>query len=315
MGIFKKPKLDSFESDSEIKRKLALEGQTRPEISGIKFPKDFDDYSNIAKRRSKDVHELSPRTEETIKVRLPRTSIISFIGDVHAGHPNSDYERLQQEIEVIRNTPDSYVVFTGDLIEGIHWGGASQSEQVMSLDEQGGFLRSMFKKLRGKVLAGVSGEHDSKWAARTGSDPYSQFSEIAEAPYVRGIAELDIDVGEQNYRGVVQHRAKGYSMYNKNHPTFRQARFHNQGADFYVSGHTHQKQVSQEAIREFGKKAREVTHLSIGTYKGSDEYSERKGYSPQAREEMGGASIRLRDDRKKIDLDSDVLEAHRKWNK
>jgi predicted phosphodiesterase len=325
-GLYKNPEGD-FESESEIKRKLALEGQMPPIIEGVKFPKKFGDYAKEAQERSDRSKEFSTKTEGKVKIKLPNTSIVSFIGDVHAGHPNTDYERLEQEVEVIENTPDSFVVFNGDLVEGIHWGGASQGENVMegihwggasqgenvmSLDEQHGFLRSMFKKLSGKVLAGISGEHDSKWAAKTGSDPYSQFTEMSNAPYIRGIAELDVDVGEQNYKLVAGHRFRGHSMYSPVHPPNRMSKFHLQDADVYVSGHTHRKGVSQEAIRTFDG-SREVTYGSTGSYKSGDEYGERSGFVSSKKREMGGLSIRLRADKKKVDIDTDIVEAHKKW--
>jgi hypothetical protein len=314
-GLFRNPKGTDFKTDEEIRQKLALEG----DLDGITFrnpkgtTKDVYHYLDKAKERSLQMKELSPRQEGVIKARVPRTSIISVLGDLHFGHPSTHNDRIKQEIEVIKNTPDSYVILGGDVVDGIHWGGASQAEQSANLDEQHGFARSLFKTLKGRVLAGLSAEHDSKWATKTGPDPYSEFTELTGAPYVRGVAEIDLDVGEQNYKIVAQHKGRGHSMYNKNHPTHRQSRFHLQGADVYINAHTHQKQVSQEAVREFGK-ARKVTHIATGPYKPSDVYGEREGYINQKPEEMYGVSFRVNADRKKVEVEEDIIEAHKKWN-
>lgn len=303
-----------FRSDKEVKRKLALEGRL-PEmkhVTPIKLPLDVNHYLDRATERSEQMQELSPRSENLVKITLPRTSIISVLADLHHGHMQTHHQRIKQELEVIRNTPDSYVILGADLVEGIHWGGASGGEQSANLDEQHAFLRSLFKALQGKIIVGVSGEHDSKWASRVSGDPYGTFGENALAPYVRGIAEVEVAIKQQNYRLIIQHRARGFSMYNKNHPTYRQVRFELQGGDVYCSSHTHKKQISQEAIREFDN-ARIVTHISTGAYRSGDEYGDRQGFVHQKPKEMYGASFVLNADRKQVDVDYDIISAHRKF--
>ena len=304
----------TFRSDRQIKRDMALRGElpTLQRLSPVAQPKEIDDYLRAAEERSSQMKELSQKSENEIKVFLPRTSNIHIMGDLHIGNPNTDYRRIRQEIEAIKNSPDEYIFFAGDLVDGIFWGGAGGAEQSLNLNEQFGALRSLFKGLGDKIIGAVSGEHDSKWSNKTGSDPYDILTEETGAPYVRGIAEVSLEVGDQDYTMVVSHKAKGHSMYNKNHPTFRQARFNLQGADIYASAHTHQKQVSQEAIREIGK-ARQVTHISVGPYKSGDEYGQRSGYPEQKKEEMFGATVRLHADQKRVEVEPDILFAIKKW--
>lgn len=154
---------------------------------------------------------------------------------------------------------------------------------------------------------------NSKWASKTGQDPYFMMADEAKAPYIRGMAEISVDIGDAQYNIVANHRHRGHSMYNKNHPTFRTARFHLQGGDIYISAHTHQKQISQEAIREFGG-ARPVTHISIGPYKTHDEYGDREGFVHQTPEEMYGASFRLHKDIKQVEVCNDILQAIKQWS-
>lgn len=286
-------------------------GQPLPIFEDQRNPVDIDKYLFIAQERSEQAKELSP-IHETSSIILPDTSVVHIMSDIHLGNPNVKIDRFRSELMSIRETPNHYVMFTGDLVDGIFWGGASGGEQSLNISEQHGLLRSLFSALKGKVIAGISGEHDSKWATKTGSDPYDIMEEVTGAPYLRGIAEIEIHINEQDYKLVAQHKARGHSMYNKNHPTYRESRFDVQGADVYISAHTHKKQVSQEAIREFGK-ARKITHVSTGTYKTGDEYGDRSGFAHQKSEEMFGASIRLHGDRKLVEVEYDILEAIRKW--
>ncbi len=305
---------DGFKSEAEIKRKLALEGnlpQMRHETP-VKVPLSVDAYLEKAGERARQMEEMSPRSENYVKAYLPRTSILNMVSDLHYGHPTTDTERIRREIEVIKNTPDSYLFLLGDLVEGIHWGGASGAEQSQTLDEQQGFLNSLFRELGDKVIVAVSGEHDSKWAARTGSDPYRMMAEQTKAPYVRGVAEVELDVGGQTYLCVAQHKALGSSIYNKNHPTFRESRFDLQNGEIYVSAHTHRKQISQETIRKFNQSTL-VTHISTGPYKTGDEYGDRSGYAKQLPKQMYGVAVRVHADRKLVEVNYDILEAHRQW--
>lgn len=304
----------SFRSDQTIKRELALEGQVEPVYKTplVKQP-SLKDYLQRAEDRKQAMKEAFQVSDNHVELTLPETSTVNFMGDLHFGNPNTDNKRIQQEIEVIKNTPNSFVMLMGDLVDGIFWGGASQSEQNQTLSEQHGFLRAMFKELRGKIIAGVSGEHDSKWASKSGSDPYDIMTGETGAPYIRGIAEIGVNIGNFLYKIVGAHKMRGHSMYNKNHPTFRMEKFGIQGADVYVSAHNHQKQIAQETLRGFNE-AREVTHVAIGPYKDGDEYGDRSGFSKQKKEEMYGAAIRLHKKEKKVDVEKDIIDAVKRWS-
>lgn len=300
-----------FKSDREIKRKLAIEGQLPPIIEGVPRKKDFKDYVSVAVRRSKDAKELSNSATGKVRVVVPDDAIVNFISDVHAFNPTTDHERVLQEVETIMETPRSYIILGGDLVEGVHWGGATGTEQVGSLNEQKGFLRSLFKRVKGRVIGAVSGEHDSKWASRTGADPYEDFSEITDAPYKRGLLEIELEAGDTEYSGLVSHKLRGNSIYNNLHPPMRASR-EVQGHDFYFSGHTHRKGVAIQPVREKGG-ARSVAFGVSGTYKETDEYTQRSGWIEQKTKQLYGFATRFNPEEKKIEIDEDIISANKKW--
>lgn len=309
-GLYTSPDEDSFVSEEEIKRKLALAGET-PAIkydTPVKLPLGVDYYFHQAKERSRAMQEMRPQAENFIRLHLPQKSIVAVWGDLHLGGLNTDYDRIQQELEIITNTPNAYLILLGDLVDGVFWGGASGAEQSQTLDEQRGFLMALFEAIKGRVLFAIPAEHDDKWATRTGATPYFNFTEITGAPFVRGTAEVEVVVGDNEYRIVAQHKARGNSLYNKNHPTVRQSRFGLQGADIYMSAHTHRKQVSQEAVREFNG-SRLITHISVGAYKSSDEYGEREGFNNMRSREMYGVAFVLHKEEKRVDVYYDVVAA------
>jgi hypothetical protein len=313
-GLYTGKSEEDFLSDREISRKHASEEPSEP-IYDSKVPQNKSVFHWISRafRRSQEMKIDTMTAEGNVNIRLPATSMVSMIGDIHHGSPETDYKRFEGELNTILKTKNSYVCLMGDLVDGFFWGGTAQSEQSANMEEQFLFLQSLFKALKGKVLLAVSGEHDSKWSSKTGMDPYANFSELTGAPYVRGIAEVNLKVDEQDYKFTAQHCAKGYSMYNKSHPGMRNSLMHIQGADSYNSAHTHQKAVAVQSIRDFGGQSHEVVYGVVGPYKRTDEYAQRKGYVPLGDSEMGGYTLLFDSTEKKVEPELNIKHAHKKW--
>lgn len=310
-GLFINPR--EFKSESQIRLDMILRGDLPTMTRGepVILPRPLADNLQVMEERAKKVRETeSPRH---IEVTLPRTSTIVMIGDQHIGNAYTDHKQILAEVEAIKNAPDTYVIFLGDSVDGIFWGGESGGEQVASLDEQTRTRRSMFKRLRGKIIAGFGGEHDSKWTTKSGPDAMDDFNELTDAPYIRGTGEIVLNVGNQTYNIIASHKLRGSSIYNNNHPQFRADR-EIAGADIIVSAHTHRKAVTQQPTRRFGK-AQLVTHISVGSYKKQDRYAQREGYPVQEPEQMGGVAIRVHADEKRVEVDPDVIKGVAKWAK
>lgn len=281
------------------------------EIQGVQESKNFKDYVNVAIHRSKQAREFSPQSNGRIKATVPDIAIVNFIADLHAFNPNTHHERIFEEIEQIMQTPNSYIIFGGDLIEGVYWGGASGSEQVGTLDEQRGFMRELFKRTAGRVIGAVSGEHDSKWSAKSGADPYHDFTELTGAPYKRGLLEIDLVAGDSEYSGLIAHKLRGSSLYNNLHPPMRASR-EIQGHDFYFSGHTHRKAVGIQPVRDKFD-SRSVAFGVSGPYKETDEYTQRSGWVEQRTKQLYGFAVRFNPSIKRIEIDEDIVRANKNW--
>lgn len=282
-----------------------------PIIEGAPERKTFKDYATLAIIRSKQAREFSPHAQGGVRVAVPDDAIVNFIADLHAFNARTNHDRFLDEIETIMETPKSYIVFGGDLIEGIHWGGAGGGEQVGSLDEQKMFMRELWRRTAGRVLGAVSGEHDSKWAAKNGADPYVDFSEFTGAPYKRGVLDLSLEAGEVAYQGLISHKFRGSSIYNNLHPVMRASR-EVQGYDFYLGGHTHRKGLGLQSVRDKDG-ARSVAFGISGPYTETGEYAQRSGYIEQKTKQLYGFALRFDPSVQRIEIDEDILAANSKW--
>lgn len=272
----------------------------------------FDEYLKIAQNREELSKKYKYFADGVVEITLPRTSILNAWGDLHMWEEGTHHERIKDEADLIRKTKDSYFILGADLVGGIFWGGESGGEQMASLTLQHQTMKSLFEACKNKTLVGVSGEHDSKWAAKTGADPYADFTEKTGAPYVRGVGEVLVHVGKQTYKIVLQHKVRGHSFQNPVHGLNRQARHHLQGADIYIAFHTHNKGIIQVPMRMFGG-ANLLTYVQSGAYKARDSYGDRQGYISKYPTEMYGCSLRLHADKHKVDMEYDICEAHKQW--
>lgn len=289
-----------FRQDSSIPRKI-----TPLPVSG-----DFDYWSGRFIDRQITYNENEGRSQH-VEIEFPSDIVVNLIGDIHAGSPNTDYSRIEQEAYAIAARPNSYVLALGDWVDGFFFNPA-QFEQIEQAPEQFEYQKSLLKffSSRNRLLVAWGGDHD-KWASKSGANPYASFSDETGAYYMHGVGYVTLYVGGQEYKLSAAHRHNGFSIYNKTHAAMRLYRDGAEGADICVTAHTHQKGYIRQAVKEYGGKARNVDFISVGPYKSSDEYARKKGFPDQHPNEMFGSAIALNASRKHIVYYDDILEANR----
>lgn len=303
----------SFKSQKEIRRDAFLNGTHQGVTFDTPLPleRPFQYWSDRFKRRQQEYKETIDQRDH-VEFTFHEDTLLNFIGDVHAGSPDSYYDRLEQEIGVIVNTPNSYAILMGDLVDGFFFNPA-EFNQIEQAPEQFEYMRSLVKHLgdNGKLLVGFGGDHDL-WAGKTGLDPYRTFARETGAHYMHGVGYITAHLGDHDYRIVGAHQLPGSSIYNNVHPSMRFGR-ENEGADIIVNGHTHRKGISVQSARGFGNEARQVVYATIGPYKATDDYAQKKGFAVQQPEQMFGISVHLSKDRKLAIPHYDIIEGHRKF--
>lgn len=300
-----------FRSQSEIAMKLAYKDpeMVTPIIQG----EVFGYWSDRFAKRADEMKAHKERTQHA-EIRLADRSIISFIGDIHAGALDTDYRRVEQEVDQIVKTPHSYAVLMGDAIDGFFFNPA-QMEEVEQVPEQIEYYNSLLTHLGShhKLLAGWAGDHD-EWSAKMGHSANARFARETGAYFMKGVGYLTLDVAGQKYNVTGTHRPAGHSIYNNAHGAMRLGR-DAQGSDIVVTAHTHSKGVSQQPVKEYGGNSRLVTYISVGPYKSTDEYSQKLGFPDNSPQAMFGASVILEKDSKVVTPHYDIMEAHKAFGR
>lgn len=277
------------------------------------FPKekDYDYWSNRFKNRQEEYNQAKEVINNKFELRLPERSVIAFIGDQHIGSAETDYQRIEEEVKDILKTDNAYVVLMGDTVDGYFWGGDAQYEEMEQVPEQYQYVRSMIDTLgkNNKLICAIGGDHDG-WVKRGGFNPLKDFTERNNCFYSQGVTYLTIHVGDNEYKVTAAHRLPGNSIYNKNHPQSRALRFGGAvGSDIVVSGHTHQKGISQYSVDLFGGDSQHVHMVSIGSYKTNDGFGRKLGLAKITPDNMYGAAVILDKEKKFITPHYDVLRA------
>lgn len=306
-GLFTSPSEKSFKS----KREIEMDNLGKPEfITPLPSAKNFQYWSERLQERQEEYQEAKVGLN-SVEIRLPETSSVCFMSDLHVGGADVNYKRIEQEILSILQTPNSYAVFLGDAVDGFFFNPA-QMEQIEQVPEQYEYIKAMFQAVgkEKKVLAGISGDHDG-WSKKMGLSAYTQFNEQTGGVLLEGVCYLTIRVGDQEYKITAAHRLPGSSIYNKNHPQMRLARFGAAyGSDIIVSGHNHQKQISQSALSGFNGETQRVNYIALGAYKSTDDYAKKLGFSELQPEGMFGVSVQLSKDIKRVRVYDSILEGN-----
>jgi len=311
----------SFRDEAEIKRELSLkELNEQPQQPRYDTPiPDIQDFRYWS-RRLRQRAEQSREVDEAVKfahITLPsRPCLVSLVGDWHVGDSTVEQQRIEDEITIIKETPFSYAGGMGDMANHMFWNPSQAYDESSPFPDQVRFVQEVFRYLNdgnnpNKLLFAVVGNHDDKWAKKTGMSLYHNFTRDYGAYLFRGPSMLELQLGEENYRGIVSHQFLGNSIYNPNHPQTRAIRDNGLALDidFIFSGHTHRKGVQQQNYGN-GRRGKRIVSGNIGTYKHTDSYGEDKGFFPATDEEMYGLSfIYLPKPRYIIPFD-DIMVAH-----
>lgn len=279
--------------------------QGRVERSQVDPPLSLDEWHKRFQERSEQMH----KNGNDISLSFSTPAMINLIGDIHIGHPTTNYKRIEDEINAITNTPNSYVVFLGDLINNMNWN-PGQFEEAEQTPEQIGYLKAIFKHLtqNEKLLHAVTGDHDG-WLKKSGYDMNRELADEGVSSS-NGPTFIHTDVVDQRYEVGLAHQLPGHSIYNVNHPQMRAVRFGSMhGADIVASGHNHKKGVAIAYQHELGQ-PKETTYVAIGPYKAHDDWLAKKGWAEQRPEEMFGVSVYLNALVHQVEADLDIVRAN-----
>lgn len=316
-GLYTTSSESSFKSAEEIKAEALRTEYRQPQFSNTKAQNpDYGYWSGRYKNRQEEFQKTTEQPKP-VEVEFYDDTLVTFMADLHIGGEHTDYKRIEDEVNAVVKSPNpnTGVFLLGDLIDAFAFNPA-QFGEIEQTPEQINYARSLVQHLdkHGKLLGVWNGNHDA-WVKKYGFDPYTYILEGINVPYMHGIGYVTAKIGEEKYNIAGNHMFKGSSMYNPTHPQRRAINEGARGADIVVSGHWHDKGISQIPMMEFGGESRITTLIALGTYKATDEYIRTYGFSNRDPKSMYGVSILLSKDGKAVYPYFDILKAHGEFNR
>ena len=145
---------------------------------------------------------------------------IYAVADVHLGAKECMEQEFMSFLEMVKNTPDVYLILAGDLINNATKSSVSNTfDDVYRPAEQKKLMAKLLEPVKDRILCAVPGNHED----RSGKD-------VDDDPMYDIMAKLDIEDRYRKNRAIVKlrfgHNDKSHNAY---HPTYIFAVIHGTG--------------------------------------------------------------------------------------
>lgn len=241
------------------------------------------DTKEIYKRLSESWNKRSALVERKREqvIRFPGDKPIALCGlaDMHIGGEGVDYPRLEQEVDIIAQTPGMYAITLGDECDNfiLNWCMGIRMGTATTIPDEWAAVEYILGKLGKKHMASVSGNHNEWSTLVSGMDIFGGIISQLNPTilYDRDDCRFRVEVGDNVRVQRIRHKWRGSSIYNPTHAIERAAQTH---ADFDDGwgAHTHVSGL----VRQFNNRGKTGYAIQLGTYKRADDYSVRNGFVP-----------------------------------
>ena len=165
-------------------------------------------------------------------------------GDMHFGSNSCDYEKLDEQIDLIASQDNAIVMLMGDLIENSNKDSIAEGvyRQIFPPQEQQEKLISKFAPIANKIILNVLGNHGNRTVKSVYLDPERNICNALEVESFDGMTFVDIICQKHKWEVALLHGTTGSATVGgRINALMKKNVFHS--ADLYLMGHTHDEQV------------------------------------------------------------------------
>lgn len=252
-----------------------IEGDLADEMDEI-------DEEEVWQRAIKESQRAQKRHTRPRRISFGHGAIcLVFLADPHLGSDGTDYARLDDEIDLILDTPGAYVGLVGDMIDNFIIGRLVQqriNNTPFRITDEWVLVKRVLKKLAPRLIFSVAGNHDNWTQSLTGIDYLREIHQQLNPNIIYHNHDLqcEVVVGGYTWRLRARHKWQGFSIYNATHGTERASKFDKEwDFDIGVAAHTHASGLA----REFNNGGRTGLAILCGSYKRIDSYAVAQGFA------------------------------------
>lgn len=213
---------------------------------------------------------------KAIKIDLPKeleSVELHIFADEHIGDPHSDYKRLLQRIEYVKNTPNAYCILNGDIIDNATRTslGDTYTQELNPMDQLTKAVE-IFEPIKDKILCITHGNHENRTYKKEGINlSYLMAAQMGLTDrYTPTSAILFLRLGDGG--GAAHNNRIRYTIY----------ALHGSGggrkegakairladmaciidADIYIHSHTHLPIIMKQGFHRIDPKSSTVSHVN-----------------------------------------------------
>jgi len=286
--------------EKEVKDGVSLKEIAKTHDINIKFVNEFAqkvnrttiEFENLKRWESKEIDELfdiiqikteklrqmdSEQQNADIKVSTKAKYVaLTVLSDFHLENINTDLAQLRNDFKIIKDTPNFFAGFNGDLIDnfaaGPHKEGANESS--LPAREARMLAGKLFESLKDKMLWMVLGCHDAWDKDNADYDLPQHIARKIMVPYLGAGGDINLKINDVEYLIHSRHKYRGSSgivngtgcckkILTEIDPKF----------DIVAVSHNHFSEIKSEHY--LGKQR---CYIRTGSYKREDRYSKRIGF-------------------------------------
>ncbi|MFX0077146.1 MAG: hypothetical protein ACFE96_17000 [Candidatus Hermodarchaeota archaeon] len=236
----------------------------------LNFFSNFDDVVKKAEELEESYTDSIGYDE--VEFELPERACLFFLTDPHVGNPHTRHKKITKTVDLISKKPNTYGIGGGDYCDNFENKRPGSYDQVLSIPQQKDFIKQIFERLRGKMLAVVQGCHDEWMYNREEFDLSQYLSKHSQGKPLGFGGVLKIHIGEQTYKILVRHKISGFTP-NSSPTSLMKYLLRNNLADIdlILTGHWH-----TYVKYGFNIKNRIVNALIYPSYKRTDRWIDAK---------------------------------------
>ncbi len=267
---------------SDARQKFGIPAKSKKEVLEVEFdddPLDLDRVFEVVKEMQKTLSGIRrDKREAKFTVSLDEPIGIAFMGDVHLGDLGTDYEQIEEDIELIRNTENLYLVCGGDYINNFVKRNKNYNEyEVVQPRVQWKLAEWFFSRLEDSIIAVATGNHDNWTEELTQVDALYQIVRNFNFIYTKHGATLDVVLPGFTYKVMFKHNTAARGGEN---PTaaVKQMIKREGNADIAALFDTH-----VGAVEEFVHEGQWNVAIRTGSYKTDDHWGNAMGFPDDVR--------------------------------
>ena len=170
----------------------------------------------VAMRNMQDKKKKLNIKQVKTSIRLNETKPfgVAYCGDWHVGHDGVDYDLLDHDLKMIRDTEGLYMIGAGDYRENAIKHQGSHFGEIIQPGMQDKIVVKYMTDLRDKTLALLQGCHDTWEATQTDRSLMETLCDVSHAVHLWHGGEITLKVQDEEYLLKCRHKFRFESSLN-----------------------------------------------------------------------------------------------------